>query len=126
MAFNLPSTDPATGVKATYWRLTGVFVDLASRRARLYFGGYTSKKARDAEGSQPVATRELIATGDAYDTHFGPLAKTNATVAAYAYAKGEQSILPTTPKEATAWDDDGRPTEFAHVTASPFADATDA
>lgn len=143
MAFSLPVTDPTTGVKATYWRPTGVFVDLANRTARLYFSGYLSKKARDAEGSQPVATRELIATGAEFDKHFGPKAKQNALAAAYAYAKGPQSVTPNSPRVEVP-DESPRPPVPANLvglhglggdeprtvwvpdTTSPFADAADA
>lgn len=50
MAFQKTITQQDAGISSTYWRITGIFIDVPAAQARIEMAGYTSAELRMAGG----------------------------------------------------------------------------
>lgn len=50
MAFQKKITQQDAGISSTYWRITGIFIDVSTAQARIEMAGYTSAELRQAGG----------------------------------------------------------------------------
>lgn len=50
MAFKKTITQQDAGISSNYWRITGIFIDVAATQARIEMAGYTSGELRAAGG----------------------------------------------------------------------------
>lgn len=56
----------ATGVVATYWKITEARFDYGSQFIRVSLAGFLNKTVRDTEGSVPVHSQEVVLSGERY------------------------------------------------------------
>lgn len=84
-----------SGVNATYWRVTGINIDMLANTSEVLVSGYIDEAARNS-GKRPIMTRSIRWIGSA-----NPITPTNimnGTVFAAVYDKlKEENINPFLP-----------------------------
>ena len=84
-----------TGVTATYWRATGLNVDMIAGVAKITVSGYISQQARN-EGKRPIAQRMLVWSGA--DNPITPQSMLDGTVFTKVYQKlTQENVSPFVP-----------------------------